>query len=303
MRDYFKNLYSNQPLNEYGSCGFVSLCSVLSFADTFYNDDIISDLYEERTSALSTEQAILTSPGVKKPKITENYETPYLYAVNTYNVDYQSYIMYTYNRTKGNTTIDTFETSLAPGKEKDICQSILPGYLQPQVTEQGYGRTQQEYISFIKERIDEKIPVLVSIFKHDDVTGKDSSFHSAVAYDYDANGLYFNLGWGKGYAHYNYLSYAKGFNRIRYCEAIDFSKVIHRHSDNYQVNGTAICGCNLNDEVVYYGGATGTTDPIKVKWMSYYSERNSNESFVIDFGLIKSDGYTDLFTFSTQDNF
>lgn len=182
--------------------------------------------------------------------------------------------MYTYNMTKGNTTIDTFETSLAPGKEKDICQSILPGY-----------------------------PVIVSIFKHDDVTGKDSSFHSAVAYDYDANGLYFNLGWGKGYAHYNFLSYAKGFNRIRYCEAIDFSKVIHRHSDNYQVNGTAICGCNLNDEVVYYGGATGTTDPIKVKWMSYYSERNSNASFVIDFGLIKSDGYTDLFTFSTQDNF
>lgn len=76
MRDYFKNLYSNQPLNEYGSCGFVSLCSVLSFADTFYNDDIISDLYEERTSALSTEQAILTSPGVKNQKSLKTMKHP-----------------------------------------------------------------------------------------------------------------------------------------------------------------------------------------------------------------------------------
>ena len=44
---YFKNLYKYSPENSYGSCGYVSFIQYLSYYDTFYNDSIIPENYEQ----------------------------------------------------------------------------------------------------------------------------------------------------------------------------------------------------------------------------------------------------------------
>lgn len=45
---YFRNLSKYQPNNLFGTCTFVSLAQILSYMDTFYNDDIIPERYKMR---------------------------------------------------------------------------------------------------------------------------------------------------------------------------------------------------------------------------------------------------------------
>ena len=39
MPNYFEKLSANQPNNSYGTCAYVALTSILSYADTFINDE------------------------------------------------------------------------------------------------------------------------------------------------------------------------------------------------------------------------------------------------------------------------
>ena len=51
--NYFLNLKDNFSQNEFGTCSYVSLENLLSYYDTFYNDDIVSEKYEVNTNNLS----------------------------------------------------------------------------------------------------------------------------------------------------------------------------------------------------------------------------------------------------------
>lgn len=55
MSDYFRNLYDYSPLNRAGgSCGFVSLINLLTFYDTFFNDDVIPEQYDAHGAGFET---------------------------------------------------------------------------------------------------------------------------------------------------------------------------------------------------------------------------------------------------------
>ena len=64
--NYFKNLHTNIPNNQYGSCGYVALGMYLSFWDSYWNDNIISEQYDEELIIYHQYDNLYTSsPGVK----------------------------------------------------------------------------------------------------------------------------------------------------------------------------------------------------------------------------------------------
>ncbi len=52
MKTYFRHLFKNMPENDFGSCGFVSLVSCLSYYDSYYNDTIIDEKYDVESSGV-----------------------------------------------------------------------------------------------------------------------------------------------------------------------------------------------------------------------------------------------------------
>lgn len=73
---YFSNLSTNYAYNHFGSCGFVALGSLLSYYDTYLNDNFVDDKYEENVELTDLQladyfldnQLIFESPGVKFDK-------------------------------------------------------------------------------------------------------------------------------------------------------------------------------------------------------------------------------------------
>ena len=56
---YFFHLGTNTPYNRFGSCGYVALSCLLSFYDTYWNDNIIPEQYDQNSANINI------SPGVK----------------------------------------------------------------------------------------------------------------------------------------------------------------------------------------------------------------------------------------------
>ena len=65
LKYYFQNLKQNFGNNQMGSCGYVSVASMLTYFDTFYNDDIVPENYDVISEANSTDEALENSPGSK----------------------------------------------------------------------------------------------------------------------------------------------------------------------------------------------------------------------------------------------
>lgn len=73
---YFSHLSTNYAYNHFGSCGFVALGSLLSYYDTYLNDNFVDDKYEAKVDLTDLQlaeyfldnQLIFESPGVKFDK-------------------------------------------------------------------------------------------------------------------------------------------------------------------------------------------------------------------------------------------
>ena len=64
---YFSNLKENFGNNTKGSCGYVAVAMMLSYYDTYLNDDIIDDTYDKTTALSSFKLAnISDSPGIRR---------------------------------------------------------------------------------------------------------------------------------------------------------------------------------------------------------------------------------------------
>lgn len=53
-QEYFYNLRENFSDNKFGTCSYISLENLLSYFDTFYNDDIVPEKYEINTNNITT---------------------------------------------------------------------------------------------------------------------------------------------------------------------------------------------------------------------------------------------------------
>lgn len=99
MAGYFSHLYTHFPVNKKGSCGFVALSQVLSYFDTFYNDSIIPEQYESKSSIDSNNFGTF-SPGT----LQDSLITPFVstmssqqFANDTYYECFDSKLMVDYN--------------------------------------------------------------------------------------------------------------------------------------------------------------------------------------------------------------
>ena len=62
---YFSNLLENFGNNQVGTCEYVAIGEVLTYCDTFFNDDIVPETYDVISEANSTDEALENSPGSK----------------------------------------------------------------------------------------------------------------------------------------------------------------------------------------------------------------------------------------------
>lgn len=226
---YFSKLSTNFGYNHYNSCGFVALASLLSYYDSFLNDDFIDDKYEINADlkGVKLPQYFLNddydfeSPGIKYDKDqvlnlgygSSSYVSNKIksYSENGYFQFYLLNLAYQQNYEK-----------LKPANELDFTMSnydlrdLLYKYIQAKsnilldsnncpstiVSDMDYigkdGQTYDTYISKVIKLIKKGIPLLTLI--NNTKSGIKYYGHFAIAYDYQEgyenpeDGIIFNIG-------------------------------------------------------------------------------------------------------------
>lgn len=296
MVDYFKNLYEYSPNNNLGSCGYVSLIQLLSYYDTFINDNVIPSSYEQKnTSSLMFEKSIKSSPGVMRNQYYTSEFISYEEFCNYYSdSDLQSSFTLIQNeilKNDPNSEYNEFNHSIGLWNYQNMLSKFYQNnnFLNVETLS---NVTNKEYINNIKRYIDNGQPVVVHILK-EDANGNQSGHHSVVAYDYDENYIYANFGWGISSTHMPLLGGDYNYNVIYYIGTISLNDTTHYHSNNYIINGEGYCGCNLNDKVYKIYGGNHINHAPTLYWMKNQYANNENYEIKISYS------YTGAYIFET----
>lgn len=240
---YFKNLNYGFGYNEFGSCGYVAAGMLLSFWDTYWDDDVVPEYYEEHAS-LYVNHALLDvdSPGnVREPNSFYQVDaSTYHSNITTYKNTYFHFLLLDIGKTLFNTTAGDY------GMTYSQYDTLFSQYI---YNYRGYSTNDVEIVKFSStnsESVRQKaidyvsrgIPVKLGIDRH-----------AVVAYDYDAQNdkLYCHFGWGANTTHVTIESL--GYTSYNNVVAFDF-KNTHSHSDNYEyvdagvINGH--CSCEVS---------------------------------------------------------
>lgn len=257
MANYFSNLKKYSPANIGTSCGYVSLTQLLSYIDTFINDDFVPEKYEKFNLYSQTfEEAIEESPGVLKNK---NYSKLNVYSfVNKYyETDYQSFLIKTMNELENRKSAVWHDKISVDGYEK-LLKAILPnfqvGYEKYRTSDEADKRIfltkekQQEYSNIIKNQITLGNPVVVHVAKGLNSDNSYIEYHSVIAYDYDVNNIYAHFGWNEGTERLP-LTY-DGYYITDY-GYFSMEDIPHKDSNNYVVKNYGFCGCNQHNHLFY----------------------------------------------------
>ncbi len=224
MESYFDNLTTNFGQNVIGSCGYVALGMILSYYDTYLDDDIVDNKYDVRSNGECYNVICWRdSPGTL-------YDEPYKFDTeeNTYgeqwgdiaqrNMDYYRYMeskdeisLHAKLLTIGHSKLYYIHQLKYPaGLLHNMLKSVLNTYIEDETRfEEG-----EEYIideidysfnadksnevrCFVISKIQRGYPVLVHL---DD---EDKESHWVVAYDYDVttDTIYCHFGWGSNSTH------------------------------------------------------------------------------------------------------
>lgn len=235
MSKYFQTLYKYSPLNEAGTCGFVSLIQLLSYYDTFINDDIIEEKFERRDDYIDprTPDEKIMSPGVlRKSYVGILYGSPQDWVKKTKEEDYQTELIYRWNeicqdkgalkedqRKEYQLSMNAFNTRIFANN----CLSIEP---ETNYILNGNGT---DIEAWIKNQIDNNTPVLLNILKS---LGDDDG-HAVIAYDYDENGIIANFGNGSESTH-QYV-YGAEYKFIESALTLEFDAA--GNTNNYVIGG------------------------------------------------------------------
>lgn len=250
---YFKNLYNFSPDNSNGSCGYVSLIQYLSYYDTFYNDDLIPEIYDRNSGNKNTlEEAFNVSPGV----LRQSYPSTNLYEFvqNNKSTDFQMYLMDIVNNAK-NIANNEYSCSIGMWDYQLIfdklygSNKITYNYVNVSSFNINSKPTDSNIISsfdsYVKKQLDLEKPVILHIAQYDN--GNYKNYHSIVAYYYDSNGIHANFGWGKDSTDIIIPS----SYQITEAGVMDISNINEKHSNNYIVNNLDYCGCGYHHEHQY----------------------------------------------------
>lgn len=296
---FFENLYEYSPNNNLGSCGYVSLIQVMSYYDTFYNDDVIPEFYDRHNFNSNTwEDAASISPGVIKNFYSStSYDSYYQYCHSNSGTDFESALTIAHNVSEDTDTEEKFTFSIGGWDYQETLNTFFNN-ISPIIIVSYETTIQDAYKNYICDSIDKGKPVIVHIKKFNDV-GQETGFHSVVAYDYDNQGIYANFGWGKDSTRQLLLDGLYGYSTITNCYTIEFSNTIHKHSNNYVVGGEGYCGCNISDKVVVKYGGDCINVPPTIYWMRNPLDNNVIFNIKVAFDEKNSEPIS---TFSTSKN-
>lgn len=258
MEAYYRGLCYNMGMNYKGSCGYVALGMLLSYYDSFLNDNIIPENYDVASVGSGTDMvARENSPGVVCDTIS--YESCQTFKKeNPLQLDAHEY--YSLMLSKSTSLhakflmlahyygLDDFSDNDNPfGSNYSKRITVLQKYFSDiGISESDYKITMcvdstYKVQKFIRENINKGNPVLASV-------SNSKSSHAVICYDYDNTGIYCNMGW-IGSADYAHFPVSNRYDTYNNAMVIEFN-YDHSHSLNYQVvnNNTTkeYCYCNCN---------------------------------------------------------
>lgn len=298
MTTYFKNLYEYSPNNNIGSCGYVSLIQTMSYYDTFYNDNIIPEIFDRKYNySLSETETKSHSPGTLKLFYHDSeYTSYYEFCVETQQKSFESYLTILYNL-KHNTNYDSCFSYSIGGWEYEELLTELYGNKTSVIIGQYGDKSQTEYTQILKNIIDSGNPAIVHIQKKRQ-NGETYDHHSVVAYDYDEFGIYANFGWGKEDNRSLLLGGKYGYDEIYFIATLNYHNMGHSHSNNYTIDGKDYCGCNINDTIFLRNSSIWTNVPPIIYWMK--NPNDPNETYTISFR--NSPKGTNIISLTTEKN-
>ena len=237
---YFKNLTSNYGYNEFNSCGYIACAMLLSFWDTYWDDNVIEEKYEAH-SVLPYDHASLTveSPGIKR-------EPEYMYSgtgeqyhnyINNYYNSYFHFLLLKMGDQLYGTTPGSYFIKRTNYKK------LLSYYLYDY---RGYSKEEVEIIDTDEDvyrtavsLIKEGIPVKLSV-----------SGHAVIGYDYNKrkNDIYCHFGWGPETSHV--LPEDLNHYVFEHLTAIRF-KNVHSNNYDYSSNGSMKHHCSCENFIPY----------------------------------------------------
>lgn len=304
MEAYFDNLTKNFGQNYKGSCGYVALGMMLSYYDTYLNDDIIPEQYDIPSSGEETNMVYRRkSPGILRDIISDpnDIENTWKYPVGLSPENYYSLIsamsgqslhakLITIGGENGYYNVLNYtEPCLTSfNSRKQILECYLDNIVNltkgsqydiDYIVYDDYTSHSEEVKNYIIAKIKSGYPVLIG------VQGK-SGGHVCVAYDYDGTSdtIYCHMGWGASTTHVSVES--QGYNYYDSAMIIDFN-LEHKHSDNYEVltfdgsiNTKKYCPCS--SEITVYNPHS----------FSYENTDENYHTYTCDCGLTKTEKHS-----------
>lgn len=232
---YFSKLTNNYGWNTKDSCGYIAMGMLLSFWDTYWDDNIIEEKYEVAVK-LDDEhvQSAVESPGIKREPDAIAMVSDSEYHANVLNSNYQNEYFQFKLMSFGNISVGNY--LMWHNDYIDVLNDYIYDY-------RGYDESEVEIfgttnnvrdtaILFIKLGI----PVKLGI-----------EGHAVVAYDYNEkkDQIYCHFGWGSDLTHVTIES--QGYTEYKNLIAIRF-KNQHKHSNNYYYNtkgyDESLCSCS-----------------------------------------------------------
>ncbi len=246
---YFKNLTNNYGYNKYNSCGYIATAMIMSFWDTYWDDNVVAENYE-RHADLPVNHTVLSveSPGGEREPAnlyTMDDEDLYHQNMHNYSDEYLHFLMI-------NIGDDLYGTEV--GDYTMYWNNYLSLWREYLINYRGYSESELEFTNTstnVRETaiqlIKQGIPVKLSTTVYNSY-GKAIGGHAVVAYDYNesTDEIYCHFGWESNATHVTIEQMnCRGYNHIT---AVKFLNA-HSHSDNFDFrrNGEVIhhCPCEL----------------------------------------------------------
>lgn len=222
---YFENLKKNMGLNKNGSCTVVSICMLLSYYDTFLNDDIIPEQYDAYVeNEFYNESSFSFNSYIQSPGITDQFHLE----------------MIEYKQSNG------YGEGYSMSEENYV--PLLNSFYQSIGTSFTFSGEckKADVLVNLKNEIDNNRPVLCSL--RPGFYNNISESHAVVAYGYNDDDIIVNTGWVAN----NVISVNDSY--VYNCTPINV-QATHKHSDNYfyEISDTCNfkCTCGYKTSLDY----------------------------------------------------
>lgn len=234
---YFNNLTKNFGDNRFGSCGYVSIGMLLSFWDTYWDDNVIPECYDIATILNNDAMSLdLESPGINnEDDITDGItEQNYYQVIEQYSDSYFHLFLLKMGKDLfGQYRLDDSynPTGLTFEEYDQLLKHYLYNFRSYNSDKVNIVEYQSNDSSSVRDYainlIKQGIPVKLGI-GHSNSNGG----HSVIAYDYDEekDEIYTHFGWGPNTTHVTIES--QGYDCYNNVFGIIFN-TSHNHSNNF----------------------------------------------------------------------